>query len=60
MFRRSPCRTFEAIVTQTIALRDQTGSIKNIELSGSHDIARGGTFLGCEVAALIEEAAAAK
>ena len=72
MFRRSPCRTFEAIVTQTIALIvglagsdlkrfvTKQPKSKNIELLGSHDIARGDTFLPCEVAALIEVAAAAK
>ena len=52
MLSRSPCGTFEVIVTQTIALivalagSDLKRSVtkqaqsKNIELSGSHDIAR--------------------
>jgi len=33
---------------------------KSIELPGSHDIARGGTFLAREVAVLIKKAARAK
>ena len=62
MFRRSPRRTFKAVVTQAnativaLAGSDLNRSVakqaqsKSIELSGSHDIARGGAFLAREAA----------
>ena len=72
MFRGSPRRTLEAIVTKTMArvaslagshlkrsLTKQAQS-KSIELPGSHNIARGGIFLARDVAVLIKKAARAK
>ena len=62
MFRRSPCRALQAIVnTGSAAIVALVGSdlkrsvtkqaqSKSIELSGSHDIARGGAFLAREAA----------
>ena len=62
ILRRSPRRPLEAIVTQAVALivalagSDLKRSVtkqaqsKSIELSGSHDIARGGAFLAREAA----------
>jgi hypothetical protein len=69
MFRASQRRTLEAIDTQAITpivplarsdLKPFIAQSKSIELSDSHDIARGGTFLAREVAALIKKAAVAK
>jgi hypothetical protein len=72
MFRRSPRRTLESIVTKAIAgvvplagshlkrFVTKQAQSKSIELPGSYNTARGGIFLAREVAVLIKKAARAK
>jgi len=70
MFRRSLRRTIEAIPTEGSALIaalarsdlrvTKQPQSKSIQLSGSHDIARGGDLISRARAALIKKAAVAK